>query len=348
MKQVLNYSLVILIVLSFFSCKGKKGGIFIPTSSGRPYELLVVVNPGVWDRPAGIALHDVLSSDVPGLPQSESSFHIMHSSPSDYDATLKLIRNIIVVDIQNIYTKGSFKYEQDVYAYPQMILNIQAPDESTFKKFVEDNKQVIIDFFTHAEMNRQIDYLKKKHSSFISAKVDSLFDCDIWLPAELASSKTAKQFFWASTNTATADQSFVMYSYPFTSDSTFTKKYFVNKRDSVMAVNIPGGRQGSYMMTDSLLSDVHAINYHGQYAMIARGLWRMKRDFMGGPFVSITRLDKKHKRIVTAEVFVYSPDKMKRNLIRQLESSLYTLKLSDELQQGNIPLNGVPVKKIKK
>jgi hypothetical protein len=39
--------------------------------------------------------------------------------------------------------------------------------------------------------------------------------------------------------------------------------------------------------------------------------------------------------VVTAEIFVYSPDKMKRNLVRTMEASLYTLKLpakSNELE----------------
>ena len=40
----------------------------------------------VWERPAGRALHDVLDTDVPGLPQSERSFRIMYTSPKDYDA----------------------------------------------------------------------------------------------------------------------------------------------------------------------------------------------------------------------------------------------------------------------
>ena len=74
------------------------------------------------------------------------------------------------------------------------------------------------------------------------------------------------------------------------------------------------------------------------YTMEARGLWRMKGDFMGGPFVSHTRLDQKNQRIITAEIFVYSPDKMKRNLVRQMEASLYTLKLPQEGQQSQIPL----------
>ncbi|EJX08508.1 hypothetical protein EVA_03389 [gut metagenome] len=311
------------------------------TSSGRAYELLVVVDPGLWERPAGRVLHDVLDSDVPGLPQSEPSFRIMYTAPRDYDSTLKLIRNIVIVDIKDIYTKGSFKYAKDVYANPQMILTIQAPNEAVFKKFVEENKSTIISFFTRAEMNRQIVALEKKHSDFVSLKVDSLFGCDVWLPAELSSSKTGKDFFWASTNTGTADRNFVMYSYPYTDKSTFTKEYFVHKRDSVMKVNIPGYKEGVYMVTDTLLTTVCPISVQNSYTLEARGLWRMKGDFMGGPYVSHTRLDEKNQRIITAEIFVYSPDKMKRNLLRQMEASLYTLKLPNEAKQTQIPLGEV-------
>ena len=305
------------------------------TSSGRAYELLVVVDHGVWDRAAGRALHDALDADIPGLPQSEPSFRIMYTSPKDYDSTLKLIRNIIIVDIQDIYTKASFKYAKDVYANPQMILTIQAPNEEEFEKFVEENKKTIVDFFTRAEMNRQITFLEGKHSNFISQKVDSLFGCDIWVDAELANSKTGDDFFWASTNTGSADRNFVMYSYPYTDKDTFTKEYFVHKRDSVMKANIPGFKEGVYMSTDSLLTDVRPINVQNSYTMEARGLWRMKGDFMGGPYVSHVRLDKVNQRIIVSEIFVYSPDKMKRNLVRQMEASLYTLKLPGSKQEGN-------------
>lgn len=58
-------------------------------------------------------------------------------------------------------------------------------------------------------------------------------------------------------------------------------------------------------------------------------------DFMGGPYVSHVRLDKVNQRIIVSEIFVYSPDKMKRNLVRQMEASLYTLKLPGSKQEGN-------------
>lgn len=333
MKKYFLYFSMALIAFVFASCAGGNR-----TSAGRPFEILVVVDHGVWDRAAGRALNDVLESDVPGLPQSESSFRVMYTSEKDYDSTLKLIRNIIIVDIQNIYTKGSFKFARDVYASPQLILTIQAPNEEEFEKFVTENKQTIIDFFTRAEMNRQITLLEEKHNQLISTKADSLFGSDIWVSSELNNYKTGKDFFWASTNTGSADRNFVMYSYPYTDKDTFTKEYFVHKRDSVMQANIPGSKEGTYMMTDSLLTNVRPIGVHNDYTMEARGLWRMKGDFMGGPFVSHTRLDEKNQRVITAEVFIYSPDKMKRNLVRQMESSLYTLRLPEETPQAQIPL----------
>ena len=44
-------------------------------------------------------------------------------------------------------------------------------------------------------MNRQITLLKQKHSDVISTKVGSIFDCDIWVPVELANYKEGKKIF---------------------------------------------------------------------------------------------------------------------------------------------------------
>ena len=67
----------------------------------------------------------------------------------------------------------------------------------------------------------------------------------------------------------------------------------------------------------------------------------MKNDMMGGPFVSLSRLDEKTQQIITVEGFVFAPSMAKRNLIRRLESMLYTLKLSDELQKEDELMLGV-------
>ena len=317
MKRIAFYLSLVLVVLVLASCKKGQKNLFTPTSSGRPYEVLVVVNKPVWDRPAGRALFDVLDTNVPGLPQAERSFRIPNVDTQHFDRVLKIFRNIIIVDIQDIYTQPKLKFSRDVYASPQMIMTIQAPNEDEFEEFVAKNSKVIIDFFVKAEMNRQITLLKQKHSDVISTKVGSIFDCDIWVPIELANYKEGKDFLWASTNRATADMNFVMYSYPYTDKDTFTKDYFIHKRDSVMKANIPGEREGMYMATDSMFVDVEDIVVKGEYAQEARGLWEMEGDMMGGPFVSHARVDRANGRVIVVEAFIYSPDKLKRNLMEE-------------------------------
>ena len=70
-----------------------------PTSSGCPYEVLVVVGDSLWQRPAGRALFDVLDTDIPGLPQPERSFRISQTDPKRFNQVLNIFRNIIKVDI---------------------------------------------------------------------------------------------------------------------------------------------------------------------------------------------------------------------------------------------------------
>ncbi len=345
-RKMIVWCSTMLIALVLFSCEGKGGkSVFTPVSSGIPYEMLVVFDRGLWAGPAGKALFDVLDKDVPGLPQSERSFRISHVDPTHFKRGFRIFRNIIDVDIQPIYTQPKFKYSQNCYASPQMILTIQAPDAESLAEYVEKNGQVIIDFFTKAEMNRQITRLKKKHNEVASIKVNSLFGCDVWIPNELQSCKQGEDFLWFTTRRGTSDLSFVIYSYPYTDKDTFTKEYFIHKRDSVMKVNIPGEREGMYMATDTSYVDVKNINVRDEFAMEARGLWYMKRDMMGGPFVSHARVDRPNGRVVVAEAFVYAPEKRKKDIMRQMEASLYTLTLPQEQELEEIViLSDVEVK----
>jgi hypothetical protein len=342
-KQVMNLLGMALMALVLFSCKGDgKGGgksLFTPVSSGRPYEMLVVMDKDMWERPAGRALFNVLDQDVSGLPQPERSFRISQIIPDKFKRGFRIFRNIIDVDIQPIYTQGKLKYSRDSYASPQMIMTFQAPDEATFEEFVGKNKQVILDFFTKAEMNRQIAQLKKDHNQLASTKVGSTFGCDVWIPSEMERYKQGEDFYWFSADRGNTLLNFVIYSYPYTDKNTFTRDFFIHKRDSVMKANIPGSLEGMYMATDSNYVEVKNIAVKGEYAFEARGLWYMKGDMMGGPFVSHARVDRPNGRVVVVEGFVYAPEKPKRDLMRQLEASLYTLNLPQEQQIDEIVIS---------
>ena len=66
MRKHLFYLSMVLVLTLFSACGGGKKGVFTPTSSGRAYEVLVVVEPGLWERPA-------MSASKKAWPHSQKS-----------------------------------------------------------------------------------------------------------------------------------------------------------------------------------------------------------------------------------------------------------------------------------
>ena len=317
------------LVMSVVSCRKE---MLLPVASGRPYEVLVVMEREMWEKhPAGRALFNVLDTDVPGLPQSERSFRISQCTPNELDQTLRLFRNVIKVEIDpHLYTQTKMKFMRDKYAMEQYWITLQSPSEEELATYCTKNRQFLVDFLTRTEMNRYVKILESKHSAKVSELAKAIFNCEYWAPEEIQSYKTGDNFFWTSNNTASGMINVCMYSYPYFGPQTFTKEYALQKRDSVMMRNIPGETPGMYMKTDTLYTDCRPITVHGEYAYECRGLWYMENAGMGGPFVSQSRVDTTRNLVIVAEGFVYAPEKMKRGLIRRVEASLYTLLLPYE------------------
>ena len=345
------------ILLSFFtaillaSCGGDGSTeIFKRSAVGNPYEVLVVCTPEFWEAPAGRALEAVLDTDIPGLPQSERSFRI--SRVNELSNMTKPFRNIINVDINNrLYSTTVLKYTKDVFAVPQVVLTIQSPSREEFTQYVTENSQVIVDFLTSVEMNRQIEILKKKHNPEAFATVKELFDCELFIPIEMNGEKRGENFVWFSDFNSVNPEimSFVMYSYPYTSTDNFSRENYIQKRDSVMKVNMPGGKPGQYIQTEADYVNITETSYRDRYLQIARGLWYMKDDMMGGPFVSHSVVDEKNGRVIVVEAFVYAAGQKKGRFIRKLEASLYTLKLpADKLIENSVHMPQVVIEATEK
>ncbi|MBQ8968398.1 MAG: DUF4837 family protein [Bacteroidaceae bacterium] len=321
----------IVTVLMVVSCKD--GHLAMPQASGRPYEVLVVMDPVAWEAPEGRALFDVLDTNVPGLPQPERSFYISQVAPEDMNRTLSIFRNIIEVHIDPTqFTTTRMKFVRNEYAEGQVVLYINSDSPQSFAQHVTEHRQDIIDFFTKMEINRLCKDLERRYSKLTYDLVKEIFGCEWHAPEELKNFKRGKDFLWTTNNTATGMVSIVMYSYPYEGPETFNKQYVLHKRDSVMRVNLPGSEPDMYVQTDTAFTEVRPIVVHHKYAMEARGLWYMRNDAMGGPFVSHSRVDTENNRVIVVEGFVFAPEKMKRGLMRRMEGSLYMLRLPEELK----------------
>ena len=152
-----------------------------PVASGRPYEVLVVMDSVEWNAPHGRALFDVLDTDVPMLPQSERSFRISQTERKDFDRVLNIFRNIIIVNIdERQFTKTKMKFTRDKYAMEQIVLTINSPSREEFRVFCTDHREEIVDFLVKMEMNRLVVELKKKFSKKTFDLAKQIFGCEMY------------------------------------------------------------------------------------------------------------------------------------------------------------------------
>lgn len=322
--------------LGFFTLllllSGCNSGSVMRNATGFPYEIVVTMNKADWDGSAGKAIKSELTSDVPGLPQSEPAFKITYAMPDHFDGLLTYVRNILIVKVdKSLYTKVSLSQERDRWAKNQVVLTLTSPTTEDIVNYINENPRTIVEFFNRAELERTVARLKKEHSMIVKDLVKNRFDVSLNAPSDMTYFRDTTGFVWASNNAKTGRSDIVVYDFPYTDANTFTKEYLIAKRDSVMKINMPGTFPGSYMTTDSAHVTYTPTNINGEYVGVLRGLWQMQGDMMGGPFVSHARLDKENNRVVVVEGFVFAPETDKRNFIRRTESALHTFRLSNEM-----------------
>jgi hypothetical protein len=299
-----------------------------------------------WNAECGKAIKVELTSEVPGLTAVEPAYRITYSTPEQFNGMFTYVKNILIVKIEpNTSTKTSVSYNKNVWAKNQVVMTITSPSNEMLEEYVKAHPNQLLDFFNNYEIDRAIAYLKKDYSTVVMEHVKEKFDIELYMPSSFTFYRDTTDFFWASNNANTGRMDCAVFTFPYTDPETFTKEYLVHMRDSVMKANIPGSYPDSYMMTNQDLTSYKAITVNGEYCGVLRGLWEMKNDMMGGPFVCHARLDQKNNRVVMVEGFVYAPETNCANFIRRLNAALYTLRLPGEFDEStDLPLN-VPEKK---
>lgn len=304
----------------------------LPTATGAAGEILLVINESVFKTNVGDSIVQILNHDVPCMPQSEPMFNISRTNFEGFTSIIKPARNIIMIDAGKTYSKVKIKTEENKWAKPQAILTIQGPTTQEVAHAIGKYKYQIAKFFVEAERDRAIKHHQRYTEKEMVKKVQDHLGFYIAVPRNMVRCKKAENFMWISNNAGNMNRNIVLYTYPYTEADAFSRHKLLQKRDSVMKQHIPGPVENSYMTTEyryepPIWQETALAN--NQYAISLQGMWRVEGDFMGGPFVSVSCLDQKNQRIITAEAFIYAPNQYKRNAMRQLEAALYTIKVEE-------------------
>jgi len=305
--------------------------------TGTASELVVVISKESWDGAPGKLIRETLAQPHVGLPQDEPLFDVIDVPHAAFKPIFKSTRNILRTSISTNVEIEGISFKDDVWAYPQATVMIQAKTPESFSALFEKNQDKILSYFLAAEKERLAMNYKKFYEKGVFNVLNEKYGVTMKVPPGFEIAEQKKDFIWYRYETPEISQGIVLYSFPYDSDSTFTANYLVAMQDKVLKENVPGPLAGSYMTTEKRFEQTHSVREHnGNYSAEMRGLWRVENDFMGGPYISLAELDASNQRIIAAFGYVYAPSKDKRNLLRQVEAMIYSLQMNDQAKNDKI------------
>ena len=242
-----------------------------PASTGQPYE---VVLEGDTDS----IVTKMLTEDVTGLPQPEPLCRLIQVKKGKTQGNYLLVRTRIIVNIGE--RDFSVRLNHDENAAPQNIIRITA--RSTQQLQEKLNGERLRQIVNEVELKHLADIIScnpSKQNKEMQDEIKKMFGIDMKIPVSMNASKKAKDFIWISNNASTGMQNLLVFKVK--SEERRMKNpnaaYADDKAqiDSILRTNMLGE-------TDSMYMEIPVLS--------ERGLWEMKGDAMGGPYLSLIHI----------------------------------------------------------
>src|SRR5690606_28869889 len=129
-------------------------------------------------------------------------------------------------------------FQENLWARPQAVVTIQAPNENEFLEIFEENKGKIISFFLKAERDR----LARNYMTYYEKDVYKILDEHLGLTMNIAPgfqvASQKEDFIWLRYLTPAIEQGIIIYNFPYVSDSAFNADYQLRVRDSLLRANV--------------------------------------------------------------------------------------------------------------
>lgn len=345
-KISLIFTLGALYALSFTSCTEAQQKSFqpVPSAIGLENRLLVVAEKDVWQGELIDSFRNYFQRPFLLLPQPEPILNITHIEPSEFHSSRKKFRTIMFLgDItdgsrtSNVIksaigkerseeakknTAISMAAQDNKWADGQLVLYLFSNSRANLIKSVVNNaNQIIAKISAHDRPRIRKNAFASGHHKIAENKVETNLQIQLGVPLSYRVAAEEDNMMWFRMETDEISSNIIIHTFDYTDQSQLTYQNLMAIRDSLGKKFVHSDIKNSYMYS----SDKHLpiiynhLSLNGYYALEARGVWSMKNDFMGGPFLSYLVHDKDNNKIVFLDGFVYAPGEEKRKLMQFLE-----------------------------
>ncbi len=357
-KLIHNISLFLIASFVFSSCSSDMQSSLraVPTAFGELNEIVIVMEPEMWEGPVGDTLRYYYSAAYPLLPQPESIFDLRHFSAVDLekDPLRKELRTYMIVANLNDENAPTTRMALKDIGTEKARAAKETPDDDNnaagHDKWAKG--QLLIYQFAYSEdklievLKANFPAVKKRVNNFDDRKLQAYVYLDGENKPLMESLKNDKginmripndyfradiedeDMIWLRKETEEISSNILLKKIPYESQSQLTKENLIAIRDSIGKQYIASTLENTYMRVNSVdlpvISNVTKIN--GYYAVEARGVWEIVNDYMGGAFISYLILNPNTNELLFADGFLHAPGKDKRDFMEHLNYILNTIK----------------------
>ena len=311
---------ILIAALLFISCND--GTKIVLASSGNLNEISIVIEDQLWEGSIGKALTNILSKPIYGLPQQEPLFKLRQIPPRVFSGFVTKSRTIII--IENNKQKHT-RLLLNKYASPQTVIVVSGMTSREIIEELKKHSKKIINNIKEAEIKEKQRRIRKSLS--ISQALDSIFKIKLDYPSIYRVAAVDRNFVWLRKDTKSGSVNLSVFQTPLKTNRLNTEKIIII-RDSVSKQKIPGPTKETYMSTETQYKPVLVpTKIRKHKGLEVRGLWEVKKQFMGGPFINFSVVDSINNRILFFDGFVYSPGTEKASYIFEIEAIIKSLKI---------------------
>jgi len=331
-KSVFWFFVAVISGFIFCRCGGMGSqGSGLMSSSGRAGEVLVVCSDKHWKDVLGDSLRDILMQDVLGLPQQEPMFTVSHVADNYFREAYKKQRNIVYFTIDPSFDEAKVSVIHNLWATPQLLIRINVKNEQQAIETLSLYQKSIINYLFTSEMQRFQRAQRSNQNIHLSSEIKRLFKISLVIPDGFVFAVKDSTFIWLRKDIQNKNkdqmQHIMIYFENYTDTNQFSNKHIVSLRNEKTKKYIFISDSSQVIVEDKYIpaASEYIENKEG-FAIRTTGLWGLNRGYMGGAFVNISILDEKNNRIITMDGFLYAPSENKRDLLRQLEAIMLSMK----------------------
>jgi hypothetical protein len=314
----------LMVVVIFFSCK-KEVTTVLKKSSGKINNIAVIIDDQLWNGEVGDSIRNKFAAPVIGLPQEEPLFTINQYPVKLMEGFMTDSRAIILIKRAG---DNSFEVKKNSFATPQNVFCISGTTAANIIALIQKNAPEMIRIIREAE----IEEIRSVNSRSLlqTKKLNEKFKIDLKVPSSYEYVLEDANFVWLKKEIVSGNTSLLLYQLPLNSieNGNNLVANIIKIRDSIGDLYIHGKEPDTDMRTEEAYAPYFfKVSLDGKQAYEMKGTWELKNDFMSGPFINYTVVDKINNRVLVLEGFCYSPSKEKRDLMLELEAVIKSVKV---------------------